>query len=71
MPLIGELNFVWVLVKYFPQGVLVAVTQVGSEAGDGGGRACVSYEVAHPLCSVTVTTLSRSDSDYRLQCPDC
>lgn len=48
----------------FLQGVLTAITLIEGVAGDGG--ASTGWEVGLPLCSVSVTTLSGTESDPKL-----
>lgn len=42
----------------FPQGVLSAITLIGSVVSVGGSKSCAGCEAGFPLCLVDVTTLS-------------
>ena len=41
----------------FPQGILVAISLIGSGEGDEGARVGAIYETRLPFCSVGITVL--------------
>ena len=50
----------------FPQGVLAAITLIGSGSGDKQVRASTGYKAELSLCSGAITTLLRVGSDPKL-----